>query len=160
MAENAEPGTLGRPRVDVDLDDVEFLCSLKLSVTKIAVILGVSRSTLYRRMVEDRRVLGGYSIISDSELDSIVRRIKVSHPNDGEVLMGGHLTRIGIWITRARLRASIHRVDSLGVAIRSCCVINRRVYSVPHSNYVWHIDSHHKLIRWRMVIHGAIDGYS
>ena len=25
---------------------------------------------------------------------------------------------------------------------------------------MWHIDSHHKLIRWRLVIHGAIDGYS
>ena len=23
-----------------------------------------------------------------------------------------------------------------------------------------YIDSHHKLIRWRMVTHGAIDGYS
>lgn len=24
---------------------------------------------------------------------------------------------------------------------------------------MWHIDSHHKLIHWRLVIHGAIDGY-
>ena len=31
---------------------------------------------------------------------------------------------------------------------------------IPYANYVWHIDSNHKLIRWRMVIHGAIDGYS
>ena len=28
------------------------------------------------------------------------------------------------------------------------------------ANSVWHIDGNHKLIRWRFVIHGAIDGYS
>lgn len=27
-------------------------------------------------------------------------------------------------------------------------------------NALWHIDGYHKLIRWRYVIHGAIDGYS
>ncbi|XP_068724965.1 uncharacterized protein [Montipora capricornis] len=26
--------------------------------------------------------------------------------------------------------------------------------------YGWHMDGNHKLIRWRMVVHGAIDGYS
>lgn len=74
--------------------------------------------------------------------------------------MSGHIARLGIHIPRARLRASIHRVDPQGVAARGNFVIHRRVYSVPYANYVWHLDSHHKLIRWRMVIHGAIDGYS
>ena len=27
-------------------------------------------------------------------------------------------------------------------------------------NALWHIDGHHKLIRWNMVVHGGIDGYS
>ena len=51
-------------------------------------------------------------------------------------------------------------MDPRGVVDRGRRAISRRVYSVPHANYVWHIDSHHKLIRWRLVIHGAIDGYS
>ena len=38
--------------------------------------------------------------------------------------------------------------------------IRRRVYSVPCPNYVWHIDGNHKLVRWRIVLHYAIDGYS
>ena len=38
--------------------------------------------------------------------------------------------------------------------------IRHRVYSVPHPTYVWHIDGHHKLIRWRFVIHGGIDRFS
>ena len=101
---------MGRPRVDVDLDDVEF-----------------------------------------------IQRLKVDHPHDGEVMMAGHLTRVGV---RIRLRASIHRVDPHGVAERSRTAIKRRVYSVPHADYIWHIDSYHKLIWWRMVTLGAIDGYS
>ena len=31
---------------------------------------------------------------------------------------------------------------------------------VAMPNSLWHIDSHHKLIKWRIVIHGGIDGYS
>ena len=25
---------------------------------------------------------------------------------------------------------------------------------------MWHIDGHHKLIRWRIIVHGGIDGFS
>ncbi|KAK0522649.1 hypothetical protein OC835_006506 [Tilletia horrida] len=32
--------------------------------------------------------------------------------------------------------------------------------TVPFVNSLWHLDGHHKLIRWRMVIHAAIDGKS
>lgn len=38
--------------------------------------------------------------------------------------------------------------------------MRRRVYRVPGPNAVWHVDGNHKLIRWHLVIHGAIDGYS
>ena len=34
------------------------------------------------------------------------------------------------------------------------------MYSTEHPNSVWHIDGHHKLIRWRLVIHALIDGFS
>lgn len=36
----------------------------------------------------------------------------------------------------------------------------RRIYRVPFVNALWHIDGHHKLIRWKIVIHGGMDGYS
>jgi hypothetical protein len=39
-------------------------------------------------------------------------------------------------------------------------MIHRRPYSVPGPNSLWHIDSHHKLIRWRIITHGGIDGFS
>ena len=70
----------GRPRVDVDLDDVEFLCSLRLSLTKVAALLGVSRSTIYRRMAEEGRAIGGYTAITDNALDLLIRGLKSDHP--------------------------------------------------------------------------------
>ena len=65
-----------------------------------------------------------------------------------------------IFVPRACLRASIHRVDPEGTAIRRSVAIRRRVYHAEGPNSVWHIDGNHKLIRWRLVIHGGIDGYS
>ena len=151
---------IGRPRSDLVLDDVEFLLSLSLSMTKVAQILMVSRSTIYRCMKEENRVLGSYTSITDATLDTIIQSIKRHDQNDGEVMVAAHLSRIGVRVTWARMRASIHRVDPLGVAERSCQIIRCRTYSAPHPNYVWHMDSHHKLIRWRIVIHGAVDGFS
>jgi len=51
------------------------------------------------------------------------------------------------------------RVDRLGMALRRREKIERRRYSVPRPNHLWHIDGHHKLIQWGIVIHGVIDGY-
>ena len=39
---------VGQPRLKIDLDDVEFLRSLKFSWKKIAIVLNVRRSTLTR----------------------------------------------------------------------------------------------------------------
>ncbi len=38
--------------------------------------------------------------------------------------------------------------------------IQRRTYSVLGPNTLWHVDANHKLIRWRLVIHGCVEGYS
>ena len=61
---------------------------------------------------------------------------------------------------RRRLCESIRRVDPIASSIRWQQLLKRRVYNVPGPNALWHIDGNHSLIRWRFVIHGAIDGYS
>jgi hypothetical protein len=38
--------------------------------------------------------------------------------------------------------------------------ISRQKYTVPRPNALWHIDGHHKLIAWGIVIHGVADGYT
>ena len=151
---------VGRPRLDVDLNDILELRKLNYTWTKIAAILGISRSTLYRRLEQGGVSPDDHTPLTDQQLDEVIISLKESHPNDGEVLIQGHLVTMGIKVTRQALRASIHRVDHDNVIARRRQVIRRRVYSVPHPNAVWHIDGNHKLIRWRFVIHGAIDGFS
>ena len=152
---------IGRPTIEIDLQDIEFLRGLRFPFCKIAVILGISRSTLYRRLEEEGLSQDlTYIDISDRDLDSELAAIKSNHPNDGERLLSGHLSRRGIIVPRAQLRASIHRVDPINTAIRRSVTIRRRVYHVEGPNCVWHIDGNHKLIRWRFVVHGGIDGYS
>ena len=139
----------------------EFLRSIGFTWSKIAILLQVSRSTLYRRL-EEKGIdpSSSYGSISNSQLDQEVWDIKQHHPNNGEVLIAANLLSQGIRVQRSRLRASIHMVDLTGVETRRRFTVQRRVYSVPHPNYIWHIDGTHKLIRWRLVIHGAIDGFS
>jgi len=147
--------------LDVSIEEIEYLRELHFSWTKIAELIGISRSTLYRRLEEEGiNRLSTYTNITDSDLDRAVESIKQSHPNDGERLMIGHLHRLSITVPRSRLRSSIHRVDPINTAIRRSRAIRRRTYHVQGPNSVWHIDGNHKLIRWRFVIHGGIDGYS
>ena len=75
-------------------------------------------------------------------------------------MMVGHLRSRNIHVQRHRLRVSFHRIDSEGIAARQRNTIERRCYSVPSPNFIWHIDGTHKLIRWKMVVHAGIDGYS
>ena len=150
----------GRPRKLVSIEDILELRALNYNWTKIAIMLDISRATLYRRLEEAGISADDRTPLSNTELDGIITSIKQDHPNDGEVLIKGHLISRGIRVSRQALRDSIHRVDHERVDARRGSVIHRRVYSVPHPNSVWHIDGHHKLIRWRFVIHGAIDGFS
>ena len=74
-------------------------------------------------------------------------------------MLQGHLTSRGLQVPRQAVRGAIHAVDPDGVEERKCKPI-RRVYRNPFPNFVWHIDGNHKLVRWRLVIHHAIDGFS
>ncbi len=87
-------------------------------------------------------------------------QIKTEHPNIGEVMLTGHLRSQNIVVQRQRIGESLRRVDPVGVVARRTTAIARRVYSVPHPDFIWHVDGNHKLIRWKLVVHGAIDGYS
>ena len=149
---------IGRPPIDVNIEDIAFLRGLRFSWQRIAQILGISRSTLYRRINEEGLARNlSYTTISDADLDKLVADIKAVHPNDGERLM---MVSRNIFVPRARLRGAIHRVDPINTALRRSVTIRRRRYVCAGPNAVWHIDGNHKLIKWRFVIHGAIDGFS
>ena len=56
-------------------------------------------------------------------------------------------------------RSSMLRIRSVS-GNSPCPAIFRRTYSVPGPNALWHIDGNHKMIRWHLVVHGCIDGFS
>lgn len=143
----------GRPKIELDRDSVAYLLAMNFKAGDIADILEVGPKTLSRRLQEWS--LSKYTRISDAELEAVVRDIKAKHPNDGEVMMQAYLLSRGIYVKRAQLRQAIHHVDPLNVALRRLKTVQRRQYMVKGPNAIWHIDGHHKLIRWRMVIHGV-----
>ena len=152
--------SIGRPRLLFSLDLVELLHGAGYKVAEICYFLGVSRTTLWRVLKESNVSLQRFTDISDVNLDRIILAFKTNHPHCGFSMVQGHLSTISIKVPRRRIRESLQRIDLLGVQHQWHEAIHRRVYRVPGPNSLWHIDGHHSLIRWRMVIHGGIDGYS
>ena len=81
-------------------------------------------------------------------------------PNNGVVMMWGQLRSMNLIVTRQKVHDSLTRVSPHFIQHCRSHTISRRVYSVPSSNYLWHIDELHCLIRWKIVIHDGIDGFS
>ncbi|MEQ2223622.1 hypothetical protein ILYODFUR_038469 [Ilyodon furcidens] len=69
---------------------------------------------------------------------------------------------MGVQIPWKRVKMSLQRVDGAGLIARmvqlSC--IARRQYCVPAPLSLVHVDTNHKLIRYNIVVFGAIDGFS
>ena len=105
-----------------------------LSKTKVAETLGISRKTLYNKTVGQSTVTPKSTGTDDTRLESAISTIKESHPNDGEVMITGHLLQKGLRVPRRRIHASIHRVDPEGMAERKSQANRRRVYHAPHPN--------------------------
>ena len=103
---------------------------------------------------------GRYSSISDADLCETIRQILHFNANMGEKSVEGALKARGIVVQRARIRDLMYDVDPNGAQARLKNVLHRRSCNVESPNALWHVDSHHKLIRWRIVTHGAVDGYS
>lgn len=153
-------GFVGRPRLSVNVDAVEFLRNCGYTWDQVSKAMQVSRTTLWRRLREAGIEIKKYTDICDDELDTVISQLQRENPNCGQQMMCGYLRDRGINIQRQRLRSSIIRTDPVRRLARWNQVVTRRTYSVTRSNSLWHIDGHHSLIRWRIVIHGAIDGYS
>ncbi|KAF8546217.1 hypothetical protein OG21DRAFT_1427723, partial [Imleria badia] len=65
----------------------------------------------------------------------------------------------GICVQHRHIVQSLHRIDRIGQVLRNQQVKQRRKYRVKRPNALWHLDGHHKLIRWGIIIHGVIDGF-
>nr|XP_055057374.1 uncharacterized protein LOC129441711 isoform X2 [Misgurnus anguillicaudatus] len=158
-----EQGSCGRPKAVIGCEYLTSLLEMNLPVRCIASLLGVSERTVHRRLAEfNLSVRSLYSSLTDSELDTLVSSIKSRMPNSGYRIVKGALKSEGHKVQYERVRASLHRVDTLGVLSRMTelgCVVRRR-YSVPGPKSLMHIDTNHKLIRYNIVLFGGVDGFS
>jgi len=82
-----------------------------------------------------------------------------AHPSSGEISFAGFLRGMKLKIQWQQVHNSLVRVDPSGVHPRFRWVLHRRVYNISLPNSLWHIDGYHNSIKWRIVIHGGIDGY-
>ena len=145
----------GRPRYNISQEQLEHRLHLDFDCPTIASMLGVSLRTVRRRMAEyNLSVRSRYSDIDDTGLMFTVREVKEQFPNCGYRMMDGLLRQ------QMRIREAMHITDPNGMIVRFADFIQRRRYHVPGPQSLWHIDGNHKPIRWRIVVHGGIDGFS
>ena len=155
-----QTGRRGRPRIVIDQAWLKDATSnhRRIPLTTIARALGVHRNTLHNNM-HRHNIQRKFSDISDKDLEYLVRAFKLMKPNSGLRYVMGFLEGNGLRVQKWRVRMTLHRLDGLRQALRNHAAIDRREYTVPYSNYLWHIDGYHKLISWGFVLHGGADGH-
>jgi hypothetical protein len=148
----------GRPRFVITREQLETLIEANFTGPQIAHMLGVSLSTVRRRMdLYNLSIRATYAAISDQELDARVLEISRMFPMCGSKQMAGHLLARGLRVQQSRIRVAQRRVDPDGVVMRRLTVTQRRRYNVAAPLSLYHIDGNHKLIRYdhRMIIESS-----
>lgn len=144
----APSGLVGRPKFDIPREQVEYMINYDISIPKIALALGVSKSTIKRRIREfGISVRSQEEVLSDNELDALVRDIQREFPNAGYRRIYSQLKSRSVKVPQSRVRESMHRTDPEGIAMRWLSITPRAVYSVRGPLSLWHIDGNHKLIK-------------
>ncbi|KXJ28720.1 hypothetical protein AC249_AIPGENE19430 [Exaiptasia diaphana] len=157
-ADKVFSGYRGRPSFDIPKEQLELFLEYNFSVPQISEMIGVSKSTVKRRLQDyGLSVSQTYSSISSAELDQVTQHLVSEFPNCGYRRMTGLLRARGINVQQFRVRESMRRSDPEGVLLRALQLtpISRRVYKVKCPLALWHIDGHHKMIRHQSVTTGS-----
>ena len=88
-----------------------------------------------------------YTDINDADLEQTITELNLRFANSGSKEMVAHLRIRGIHVKRERVRDQLRAIDPIGTAARWAKAIPRRTYHVASPNELWHVDTHHKLIR-------------
>lgn len=141
-------GRVGRPYFEISSLQLQYLIDNRFSVPQIAQMMGVSVSTIRRRMTAfNMSIHATYSTLTDDELDELILSVQQRFPNWGNRQMYGHLISMNIRVQFHRVRESQCRIDPYGTMMRQLQHLKRRSYSVRGPQHLWHIDGNHKLIR-------------
>ena len=129
-----------------------------ISVSKLSWMIGIHRNTL-RSYLKKYKINYQHTPISDDDLDLLIKHFRSIKPQAGLQYLSGSLRRHGLCIQRQRIAESLHQMDPLGRVLHCHTTVHRRQYQVSCPNALWHMNGHHKLIHWGIVIHGIVDGY-
>uniref|UniRef100_A0A7M5XMG4 Integrase catalytic domain-containing protein n=1 Tax=Clytia hemisphaerica TaxID=252671 RepID=A0A7M5XMG4_9CNID len=152
--------TNGAPKYNISKQVLENFLEEGCLISEIKDMLNISERTIFRRLQEygfSKRI---FSTIDPDDLDIAVSQIVREFPNNGEVMLRELLKERELLVTRKSLRESLHRIDEARKSKRKRKALHRRVYNVQGPNYLWHLDTNHKLIRWNFVVTGIVDGFS
>ena len=154
-------GKRGRPRKVISEAFLKeaFRPGRNISISKLASSLPIHKNTLKNYMRQYQITRPRFSRISNLSLDEIVGQYRREHPNTGIRYLRGYLFQQGIRVQRARVVASLSRVDDVARVVLRNTTIKRREYKSSRPNALWHVDGHHKLGPWGIVIHGFTDGF-
>jgi Fe2+ transport system protein FeoA len=138
----------GRPKFNLSSEQLGNLIEIGFTSVDMAIMIGVSRSTIARRLREFGMSMGTkFCVISDEDLDDIIRSIMQQYPECGQKMMQGHLKERGIVVQQTRVRESMRRTDPSGTRQRLKTAVRRRQYNVGFPMELWHMDGNHKLVR-------------
>ena len=149
-----------RPSLDICEDDVRFFVENGFKETEIAALIGCPTRMIQRKLGEFGIEFNCFSEITNGDLDDLVKGIVMRLPACGKRSIQTLLKVNGMILQRERVRESIRCVDPLGLETRLRSTLHHQQYNIASPNALWHTDGYHKLIRWQIVIHGGIDGYS
>lgn len=138
-----QPRTVGRPRFEIPREQLQYLADYEINLPDMSRALGVSESTIKRRMREyNISITDRTTTISDDDLDNMVRSFHRDFPDAGYRRVQSQLVLRNINVPQLRARECMQRTDPEGLAVRWLFLTPRAVYCGT-----WHIDGNHKLIR-------------
>ena len=159
-------GQRGRPRIEINRDILATALEMR-GPALLADVFGTSARTVRRRAIEyglaepgppvflqyqtedgsthcyHTSTTAAMSDLSDEALDAIPRQIIETFPNFGRRMIDGHLKSLGYRVPRSRVQESYLQVHGAPAASFGARRIERRVYSVPGPNSLWHHDGQH-----------------
>ena len=113
-------GSVGRPRIDIKREQLEYLIENNISIPDIAGVLGICVSTVKRRLRKhDLSIIERRTPITDADLDTAVQNVYRQFPNAGyrRVLSQWEFV-MAIRVTRRRVREAMQRTNPEGVTLR------------------------------------------
>ncbi|KAF8573054.1 hypothetical protein K439DRAFT_1376654 [Ramaria rubella] len=97
--------------------------------------------------------------MDDATLVWLLKDFKKCRPESGLRYVIGWLRTNGLRVQKERIWLKWANIDPVEQALWHDGMREHHVYTLTRPNLVWHLDGHHKLIMYGIVIHGIINGY-